>query len=431
MSRKARIVKDTVKGCGCSKPTFGTDPNDPWSAKANITETALLDKYLKSRGINPEFATKDIKVAHSKTNAYKMWATQHLNDPVKESISSQHTPTQKRLHALKKAQHMNKEIRVADGDKKLHEDAGKEILARHAHHHAEMMKAMKSSDKANEKHHHAELTKVKGEWATHQAKVGANKPVDAIAQDYKDQEKLRGIGHVRDHVEVDGETVSENRVVDAVKKAWKAVSHFDDPSPKYDGQTRRRQALKKKLGTDKKKVAEAKEANYGGDYQSTVLRVKAQAEKKPVDIKSLADRMQASYRRDNEQGKQGKPVKENLDPQAACNQPWDGANSPDDVIPAKRSAAKMVKSLVKKHVKEDMYDHEKEDKSVASYGKKPKVQNLEPDGTTKESPQAAAVLTGGKTLTGTPRDTIEIDPMMKNRSKMPDYSSTDQPKKHK
>ena len=59
-------------------------------------------------------------------------------------------------------------------------------------------------------------------------------------QDFKDQEAKRGIGHVRDHVEVEGETVSENRVVAAVKKAWKAVSNFDDPSPKYDGQTRRR-----------------------------------------------------------------------------------------------------------------------------------------------------------------------------------------------
>ena len=34
---------------------------------------------------------------------------------------------------------------------------------------------------------------------------------------------------------------------------------------------------------------------------------------------------------------------------------------------------------------------------------------------TKESPQAAAVLSGGKTMTGVPRDTIEIDPMMKTK----------------
>ena len=37
------------------------------------------------------------------------------------------------------------------------------------------------------------------------------------------------------------------------------------------------------------------------------------------------------------------------------------------------------------------------------------------DPETKETPQAAAVLSGGKTMTGVPRDTIEIDPMMKTK----------------
>jgi hypothetical protein len=34
-----------------------------------------------------------------------------------------------------------------------------------------------------------------------------------------------------------------------------------------------------------------------------------------------------------------------------------------------------------------------------------------------EKPQAAAIMTGGTTLTGEKRDTIEIDPMMKMRSR--------------
>ena len=57
--KKADLIKKIIKSNVGEKPTFGTDPNDPWSAKANITETALLNRYLKSRGINPEFATKD------------------------------------------------------------------------------------------------------------------------------------------------------------------------------------------------------------------------------------------------------------------------------------------------------------------------------------------------------------------------------------
>ena len=108
---------------------------------------------------------------------------------------------------------------------------------------------------------------------------------------------------------------------------------------------------------------------------------------------------------------------------AATQMPFDGANNPDDVIPAKRKnmkemskSARIIKSIYKrKNVKEELYDHEKEDKSVATYGKKPKFQKPGVDSETKESPQAAAVLSGGKTMTGASRDTIEIDPMMKTK----------------
>jgi hypothetical protein len=64
-------------------------------------------------------------------------------------------------------------------------------------------------------------------------------------------------------------------------------------------------------------------------------------------------------------------------------------------------SARIIKSIYKrKGVKEE------------AYGKKPKMQNVITD---LEEPQAAAVLTGGTTLTGEKRDTIEIDPMMKMR----------------
>jgi hypothetical protein len=62
-------------------------------------------------------------------------------------------------------------------------------------------------------------------------------------------------------------------------------------------------------------------------------------------------------------------------------------------------------------VKEDLYDHEKEDKSVASYGKKPKVEKQDAYG--DEDSQAAMILKGGTTLTGQTRDTLEIDPIMR------------------
>lgn len=511
--KKADLIKKMIKTNVGEKPTYGTDPNDPWSAKAGITEdtineTALLNRYLKSRGINPEFVSKDQKVAHSKTNQFKTWMVAHANDEIREGVSQEHTPTEKRSHVLKRALHVNKEIRVTDGHKQLHSEAvdkkdtitfdipllirvlefareelkndvnlhkmverliamrgkgtltmnqygrivkeefdhlseerideiSKDLANRYMHssisdrnkiddrrmklntkqreqmrtqgsislrRHKNITNLLAKSDKRSEgigraldrvtKEETEQLDEIspelqhryfKARYAQHPQRKGTPKKVrqgmdkvinralkrntistPGAEQDFKDQEAKRGIGHVRDHVEVEGT------------------------------------------------VVEGKEANYGGDYQQSVLNLKAKAEKKPVDMKSLAARMQASYAKD-------KMKKESLEPMAACNQPGDGANNPDDTVPGKKSTAKKVKLLLggKKPVTEEMYDHEKEDKSTAPLGKKVKFQKPGVDAVTKEQPQAAAVLSGGKTLTGEPRDTIEIDPMMKMKKQSP------------
>lgn len=87
-----------------------------------------------------------------------------------------------------------------------------------------------------------------------------------------------------------------------------------------------------------------------------------------------------------------------------------------------KATTKQFDNDLKKHnqyvktVKEELYDGEKEDKSVATYGKKPKFKTVDPkDSFGDNKPQAAAILTGGKTLTGAVRDTIEIDPVMRRK----------------
>ena len=78
--------------------------------------------------------------------------------------------------------------------------------------------------------------------------------------------------------------------------------------------------------------------------------------------------------------------------------------------------ASVVKEIFKKHrgLKEDLYDKEKDDKEPASYGVKPKhIKAPEGQEVGDNQVQARAVLSGGKTLTGQPRDTVEFDPMMK------------------
>jgi hypothetical protein len=93
-------------------------------------------------------------------------------------------------------------------------------------------------------------------------------------------------------------------------------------------------------------------------------------------------------------------------------------------------SARMIKSLYKRKgvVKEDTYDHEKEDKSVATYGKKPKFDKAEKDEGGEKKPTAAATLTGGTTLTGEKRDDVEIDPMMRNRPGQPEVGKKDDKK---
>jgi hypothetical protein len=85
-------------------------------------------------------------------------------------------------------------------------------------------------------------------------------------------------------------------------------------------------------------------------------------------------------------------------------------------------SARIIKSIYKKkNMKEDIYDHEKDDKSIETYGKKPKMAKIDDKaGMGENKPEAAAVMSGGTTLTGQKRDVVEIDPMMRKRPGQPD-----------
>jgi hypothetical protein len=116
---------------------------------------------------------------------------------------------------------------------------------------------------------------------------------------------------------------------------------------------------------------------------------------------------------------------------AATQSPADGANGGNEEAPKKSKAIKMVKEIYAKHrLKEDLYDHEKDDKGPGTNTKLPKViKKVEVNDENDKGTNARMVLKGGTTMTGEKRDTIEIDPMMKNRSKQPDYIATNTGKK--
>lgn len=64
--------------------------------------------------------------------------------------------------------------------------------------------------------------------------------------------------------------------------------------------------FQEELDIEFEQLLESKEADYGHSYQQSVLAVKAKAAKKPVDMKSLAARMQASYKKDKPEPAQTK-----------------------------------------------------------------------------------------------------------------------------
>ena len=112
------------------------------------------------------------------------------------------------------------------------------------------------------------------------------------------------------------------------------------------------------------------------------------------------------------------------DSQAATQTSFDMGTNPEDYAQNRKKelskSARIIKSIYKKKrmVKEDMYDHEKEDKSVQTYGKKPKTLKTDPmDSVGEKKPEAAIVVSGGTTMTGEKRDDVEIDPMMKQKQK--------------
>lgn len=381
MSNSAKIIKSVVKKNVGEKPTFGTDPRDPWSTKANINEDAILDKYLLSRGINPKFATKDQKVAHSKTGQYLKWRRDRANQ-VGEETELDEAVDKKDVVSL----NIPLMIRMLEYAR---EDA-KTDLALH---------------KVVEK-----LIAIR------------NRGVLTM----KDYKFVTGI---REEYSALMESLSDMVMAAAKDAGLKATVAKPSAERKKDTED----MLKKRAADDK--VAGIKRplgGLYSKEYHpkaneevviegSAALRF-AKALQKAKQERELKDQSREA----REKQQTPAPVKEAMDSLAACSCAGDGANTPDDVVPNKMSkSARIIKSIYKKKgINEELYDHEKEDKSTSGL-KKPKIDRGEGKASFGDNkPKAAIVMTGGKTMTGSPRDTIEIDPLMKAKPGGPNDPTT-------
>lgn len=92
--------------------------------------------------------------------------------------------------------------------------------------------------------------------------------------------------------------------------------------------------------------------------------------------------------------------------------------------------AKILKNAIKKKISEELYDRDKDDKTPVSANSKPEIikdRNM----TNGKQYDATAVLTGGKTETGKPRDVIEIEPALRSRPGIADFTPKNDKKLNK
>jgi len=359
MKKSKDFIKTNPKP---SRPTFGVNPMDPWSAKANIAENELeesagLDAYLKAKGMNPKFVARDTKISISKSPAYRSWQQSHQN----ESVDDNATP--ERLKNLKARTTAHTEIKTAP------------------------VKSTKTRIQEARK-----TAKEKFAKAAYERSQEHKKFMDSIKDKPHGEQMKAMMDKIKSNLNKEDIELDEANITHA--------AHFDDPKTNKWASMALITAK-----NDDDAVSQAHDLLRTDAYR----KYKLSAVEKHEPIKNIK-------------------MKEETFADAKAATP--SVMSPGEGITEKMTTAQRVKSIYKK-LKEEMYDHEKADKSVVTYGKKPKFEKAEKDEGGEKKPSAAAILTGGKTLTGQPRDTIELDPLMRNRPNQPDVTKKDDKKDDK
>jgi hypothetical protein len=365
--------------------------------KRQVTESPALDRFLKSRGLNPKTVTKDQKVSHSKMGQFKKWQRDHAADLVKENhiaiamgnmLDDEGSMVLNQIEELERGCAMIRSYIGKDYEKQLPAWVQSKVTL--ATDYMSTVGNYLSSKNENVKESY---NGPRGD------KLIA---VSHAAYDTGDKEKSSRAHKLAMKA---GEKYRSNPV-----NRDKAISHIMSGANKdyTSGKTRTNDSVE----IDGKPIQEG----------SAALRL-AQALRKEREARELKDKSREAAEK-NEKARQ-QPVQQQEaaleDPQSATQSPYDCANNPDDTVPKGKKliqmskSARIIKSIYKrKGMKEEIYDTEKEGKSIATYGKKPKLSDNEKKiEAVGGKPQAAAIMTGGTTLTGTPRDTVEIDPMMK------------------
>lgn len=471
-SDKAKKIKAIVKGVA-PKDTFGTNPKDPWSAKSNVTEGNDLERYLKSRGINPAFVSTDSKISHSKSGEFAKWKRDHQfeswNQPdYNQSIKNRQAEADKKakeqskegvnkllakyLARNKKEHHVTEEadkkdtitldipflIRVleyaredAKDDMALHRVVEKLIDIRN-----KGTLTMDDYDFVTKLKEDLDIPVLENEemWSQRvidEGKMGdlsadIGQHIDKHVDEYK---STGGAEHLMSKIDHTAKKIATQHGLEH-KHAHKFVSDYVEKKLHEEIQTK----VQKHFGGTRGKDYEVKvdfttHSGERGSHTHTIKNAISGKHAKHIAMNRHSDMFGDKHKSFGTSSQGVKELSEDVyqDSQAATQTVFDGATNTEDTTQNRKremsKSARMIKALYKKHrvVKEDMYDHEKEDKSVATYGKKPKFNTPDQEKNFGENkPDAAATLSGGTTLTGEPRDTVEIDPLLQKKAVTPE-----------
>jgi hypothetical protein len=448
MSRKVTLVK---KNLAPSAKPLGVNPMDPWSTKANISEASekeLLHRFLKAKGINPMFVSTDTKIAHSKSGEFIKWRRDHdFQEQIEPEILKQMIDEGVFTDDESIAKHLVKKY-----GKNV--DAHQIRLAHHFH----------------PEKHKTTPERIAGHVNRLLGKTVTEESIDEGL--YVDHEEIAKHLVNRKGVNVNANDIHHASILhkDAHKVSTDLVRRHvlhllgKGPNPQHEGTSaldrfRQAAAEREKKHNEIEKQMKARHAAGKEDMKGSIDRLEKHLNKEEVvaekndshthaahyeDPKTgewtgmnllIAKNDEDAIRQANEKCKEGCrltkverhiTVKEDVyqDSQAATQTAFDMGTTPNQTEPTSSrrremsKSARIIKSLYKKHkmVKEEMYDHEKEDKSVQTYGKKPKMDATnKKDSFGENKPEAAAIMSGGTTLTGGKRDDVEIDPMMRNK----------------
>jgi hypothetical protein len=425
--------------------------------KSLVFEGRALDRYLLSRGMDPRFVTADQKVSHAKSGQFQKWLRDRQFEEFEseDEVIEEQTPQEKFKAGLKKsgydpdkgAKRLTDLIAKQKKDREEHEKQYGHLYAKEATDYSLVKGQSSNPYNKDVKLSNGYVTK-KGK----QPKGEYERSVDKYLKKKYNKEEVESVEEHTVHVS-DGSKYGHEP--DA-KDTEHVIAGIKKHGGEYDGASDKGAYFKFKSKSDaegfknhvdrcpnrschadlhedvnENHVAIAM-GNMLDDEGSMALNQLDQIEN---SMKMIRDYIGKDYEKQLPAWVQSKItlaadyidtvghyLNSSNEKVKTTNESFEDEHGISDNKKHNSKSARIIKSIYKKkNMKEDIYDHEKDDKSTVVYGKKPKISNIDDKaGMGENKPEAAAVMSGGTTLTGQKRDVIEIDPMMRKRPGQPD-----------